>query len=738
MGLTESLTRRFWNRADYNDHLNQIRQYSDSLKHVRDEELRDYVSQLRETAPMTLNGEDRMYRLFAVVKEAVRRVHGFELHDVQLTGGFRMAQGHIVEMATGEGKTVTVALPASWYALQNKGVHVMTSNAYLAERDYEHMKPVYEMLGLSVGLNGSGIDVKSKKQAYQQDITYGIFNEFGFDYLRDHLVYDGRQRVQRVLSYAIVDEADSIMIDEGKTPLIIAERNKEPSEWYAICADLVCDFNINDDYELDYETKQVSLTDSGIERAERDFGIGHLFDLVNAHVLHILDQSLQALIIMKRDSDYIIEDQEMKIIDSFTGRVLEGRLFNEGLHQAIEAKEKIPLSMENSVLGEISVQQYLSLYEVVIGMTGTIKRDEEEVRRRFGISITVIPTAKPVRRKDERDLICQSIDEKWEAVLREITTCHQVGQPVLIGTMTIAQSEELARKLEREAIPFQLLNAKNEREEAGIIANAGQYGAVTVATNMAGRGTDIRIGEGVAELGGLYVIGTERHESRRVDDQLRGRSGRQGEPGQSRFIVSLEDDLILRYTNENDRLRKRPEFLFKQAQQRAENRAQEVRTYLACLDSVVGEQRQRIYAHRNELWQKGSLRSILNRHVIEYIQSDMGPISINETIDLERWPAYWQAALHSPRLKHFIPVWHKRYLRMLDRHWLSHLERLRDLMWSVHYQTYAQEDPIRMFRNVAYEQFAEMQRHLTKQIGEWMLGQALPNLLEGKGGRTDG
>ncbi|WP_379156274.1 accessory Sec system translocase SecA2 [Paenibacillus sp. sgz5001063] len=738
MGLTRSLTRGLWKRTDANAHLNLIRQYGESLKQSRDEELSFFVDQLRENAQVALHEEDRTYRLFALVKEAVRRVHGFELHDVQLTGGLRMAQGQIVEMATGEGKTVTVALPASWYALQNKGVHVMTTNAYLAERDYGHMKPVYEMLGLSVGLNEVGMKVESKKLAYRQAITYGIFNEFGFDYLRDHLVYDGRQRVQRPLSYTIVDEADSIMLDEGKTPLIIADRNKEPSEWYTVCADLVCNFNINDDYEVDVETQQVSLTDSGMERAERAFGIGPLYDLKNSQVLHILDQSLQAFFIMKRDSDYIIEGQQMKIIDSFTGRILEGRLFNEGLHQAIEAKEQIPLSMENSVLGEISVQQYLSLYERVTGMTGTIKRDEEEVRRRFGLQVAAIPTAKPVRRKDGRDLICQSRDEKWEAVLQAIKTCHQAGQPVLVGTRTIVQSEELAHKLEQEAIPFRLLNAKNEREEAEIIADAGQYGAVTVATNMAGRGTDIRMGEGVAEVGGLCVIGTERHESRRVDDQLRGRAGRQGEPGQSRFIVSLEDELILRYTNENDRLRKRPELLFKQAQQRAENRDQEVRTYLSRMDSVVGEQREQIYAHRNELWQKGALRATLNRHVVEYIQSDMRDSSINETIDLERWPAYWHAALTSPRLKHFIPVWHKRYLRMLDRHWINHLERLRDLMWSVHYQTYAQEDPIRMFRNAAYEQFAEMQRHLTRQIGEWMLGQALPNLLEGKGGQGDG
>ncbi|MFD0960051.1 preprotein translocase subunit SecA [Paenibacillus chungangensis] len=736
--LPASLARRLWNRSHSNGHLNLIRQYGDSLKHVRDEELGRFVRQLGANAAPALNDEDRMCRLFAAVTEAVNRVHGFELHDAQLIGGLRMAQGHMVEMATGEGKTVTVALSASWYALQDRGVHVMTTNAYLAERDYEHMKAIYEMLGFSAGLNESGSDTESKKYAYRQAITYGVFNEFGFDYLRDHLVYESGKRVQRALAYAIVDEADSIMIDEGKTPLIIADRDKIPSEWYGICAELIRGFVINDDYDADFRTKQASLTDSGIERAERALGVGSLYDLANAQVLHILDQSLHAHVMMERDRDYIIDDQQMKIIDSFTGRVLEGRLFNEGLHQAIEAKERLPLSLENNVLGEISVQQYLSLYERLTGMTGTIKTDEEEIERRFGLSVSVIPTARPVRRLDERDYFCRTKEEKVEVILREVKACHQVGQPVLIGTTTIAQSEELARNLRQAHIPFRLLNAKNEREEAGIIAEAGQYGAVTIATNMAGRGTDIRLGPGVDELGGLYVIGTERHESRRIDNQLRGRAGRQGDPGRSKFIVSLEDELIVRYGEQDGIHRKRPEHLFKHAQKCAESSGQELRSYLAGMDAVTGEQRRSFYAHRNELWQRGSLRTVLNRHVEAYIQSGRQLSVHSEAIDPERWPFYWQQVLQSPRLRGFIRVWHKRYLKMLDRYWISHMECLRELMWSVHYQSYAQEDPIRVFRQAAYDQFAEMQRHLTDEVAEWMLGQAVPRLLKGKGGRADG
>ncbi|WP_256762418.1 DEAD/DEAH box helicase [Cohnella sp. WQ 127256] len=733
MGFTENLMKRVRSRSNSNDHLNLIRQYSDPLKHVRDEELSHFVSQLRGTDSIALDDEVRIYRLFAAVKEAVKRVHGFVLHDVQLTGGLRMAQGHIVEMATGEGKTVTLTLPASWYALQNQGVHVMTANAYLAERDYNQMKPVYEMLGLSVGLNLSGMEIEEKKQAYRQDITYGVFNEFGFDYLRDHLVYNGKHRVQRALSYAIVDEADNVLIDEGKTPLIVADLKDTPSEWYTICAELVGNYKIDDDYELDFTAKQVTLTDAGTLRAERFLEIDNLFDLAHANVLHILDQSLQAHYMMNRDADYIVEDQTMKIIDSFTGRVLEGRLFNEGLHQAIEAKERIPLSPENKVLAEISVQQYFSMYERLIGMTGTIKTDEEEVKQRFGLSISIIPTAKPVQRKDERDLIVASRQEKLEAVLREVKACHITGQPVLIGTTTIAQSEVLAERLKEAAIPFRLLNAKNEQEESGIVANAGQYGAITIATNMAGRGTDIRIGEGIAELGGLYVIGTERHESRRIDNQLRGRAGRQGDPGRSRFIVSLEDELILRYTeneSERDVNGNRAELLFRQAQLRAENRTKEIRSFLSRIDSIVHEQRQLIYGHRNELWKKGSLIAFLNQHVVEYIQA-CSPKSMSE-LQLEQWSHDWKAALQSPRFLQFRPVWHKRYMKMLDRHWISHMERLKDMTWSVQYHSYAQEDPIRVFRHTAYEQFAEMQQHMTRQIGTWMLTEALPNLLHGK------
>ncbi|WP_347567791.1 preprotein translocase subunit SecA, partial [Acidaminococcus fermentans] len=496
--------------------------------------------------------DDLLPEAFAVVREASRRVLGLRHFDVQLIGGCILHRGNIAEMRTGEGKTLVATLPAYLNALEGKGVHVVTVNDYLARRDSEDMGRVYRFLGLSVGLIIHDMDYPARKAAYAADITYGTNNEFGFDYLRDNMVVSLDQMVQRPLHYAIVDEVDSILIDEARTPLIISGPGEKSTDLYNIMADVVKNLKEKEDYTVDEKLKTVAPTEAGIAKAEKMLGVKNMYDPENGTDLsHQLMEALKAKALMIRDRDYVVKDGEVIIVDEFTGRLMYGRRYSEGLHQAIEAKEHVKVERESQTLATITFQNYFRMYEKLSGMTGTAKTEEQEFQKIYGLSVYVVPTNKPNIRIDYPDVIYKTKKAKYRAVVKAIEELHAIGRPVLVGTTSIAQSEELSAMLHKKGIQHNVLNAKYHEKEAEIVADAGQMGAVTIATNMAGRGTDITLGEGVAELGGLHIIGTERHESRRIDNQLRGRCARQGDPGSTRFYLSLEDDLMRLFGSDN-------------------------------------------------------------------------------------------------------------------------------------------------------------------------------------------
>ena len=496
--------------------------------------------------------DDILPEAFAVVREASRRVTGMRHFDVQLIGGVVLHRGKIAEMRTGEGKTLVATAPVYLNALTGKGVHVVTVNDYLARRDSEDMGRIYKFLDLSVGLIVHDMDFPDRKAAYAADITYGTNNEFGFDYLRDNMVVDENQMVQRELNYCIVDEVDSILIDEARTPLIISGPGEKSTELYQVLARVVANMEEGEDYTVDEKQKQVAPTEKGIAKAEKMLGIGNLYD--NEHGVdysHQIMCALKAKALMHRDRDYVVKDGQVIIVDEFTGRLMFGRRFSEGLHQAIEAKEGVKVERESQTLATITFQNYFRMYKKLAGMTGTAKTEEQEFQKIYNLPVVVVPTNKPMIRIDYPDVIYKTRIAKYKAAVNEIEECHKSGRPVLVGTTSIAQSEELSAMLKRRNIPHNVLNAKYHEKEAEIISHAGQYGAVTIATNMAGRGTDITLGEGVPELGGLHIIGTERHESRRIDNQLRGRCARQGDPGSSKFFLSLEDDLMRLFGSDN-------------------------------------------------------------------------------------------------------------------------------------------------------------------------------------------
>ncbi|MBE6080917.1 MAG: preprotein translocase subunit SecA, partial [Veillonella sp.] len=488
--------------------------------------------------------DDILPEAFAVVREASKRVLGMRHFDVQLIGGITLHRGNIAEMRTGEGKTLVATLPVYLNALTGKGVHVVTVNDYLAKRDSEWMGKLYRALGLSVGLIVANLDYNQRKLAYASDITYGTNNEFGFDYLRDNMVIHAEQMVQRPLNYAIVDEVDSILIDEARTPLIISGPGERSTDSYYTLAKVVPQLVAGEDYTIDEKQKTIAPTESGIAKVEKMLKIENLYDSANLELNHLLNASLRAYAMMHRDKDYVVKDGQVVIVDEFTGRLMFGRRYSDGLHQAIEAKEGLKVERESQTLASITFQNYFRMYEKLAGMTGTAKTEEQEFNNIYGLEVYEIPPNKPLLRKDLPDLIFKTKKAKYKAVVKDVVERHKKGQPVLVGTTSITQSEQLSDMLLKSGVPHNVLNAKHHEKEAEIVANAGQRGMVTIATNMAGRGTDISLGEGVAELGGLHILGTERHESRRIDNQLRGRSGRQGDPGSSQFFLSLEDDLM--------------------------------------------------------------------------------------------------------------------------------------------------------------------------------------------------
>ena len=529
----------------------QINPLEDGLKKLSDSSLANKTNEFKARLAKGETLDDILPEAFAVIREASRRVLGMRHFDTQLIGGIILHRGNIAEMCTGEGKTLVATAPVYLNALEGKGVHVITVNDYLAKRDSEWMGQVYKFLGLSVGLIIHDLDFNQRKIAYNSDITYGTNNEFGFDYLRDNMVTSRDQMVQRPLHYCLIDEVDSILIDEARTPLIISGPGQKSTDAYYTVAKLVPQLKKEEDYTIDEKQKTVAPTEAGVAKMEKLLHVENLYDAENLELNHLFVQALRAQTMMTRDKDYVVKDGEVVIVDEFTGRLMYGRRYSDGLHQAIEAKEGLEVQRESQTLATITFQNYFRMYDKLAGMTGTAKTEEQEFIKIYGLPVLQVPTNKPIQRKDLPDVIFKNKRGKYKAVVREVERRHATGQPMLIGTTSIEQSEELSHMLDQANIPHSVLNAKYHEREAAIVALAGQKGAVTIATNMAGRGTDISLGEGVAELGGLAIIGTERHESRRIDNQLRGRAGRQGDPGSSQFFLSLEDDLLRIFGGDN-------------------------------------------------------------------------------------------------------------------------------------------------------------------------------------------
>lgn len=593
----------------------KVLNYESQMAAMSDEELKAKTDEFKERYNKGESLDSLLYEAFAVVREAAKRVLGLFPYKVQVMGGIVLHHGDVPEMRTGEGKTLTATMPVYLNALAGKGVHVVTVNEYLTERDATEMGELYSWLGLSVGINLAAKSPMEKKEAYLCDITYSTNSEIGFDYLRDNMVVRAENMVQRPLNYALVDEVDSILIDEARTPLIVSGANAvETSQLYHMADHFVKSLD-KDDYIIDIQSKTIGLSDSGIDKAESYFKLENLYDVENVALTHFIDNALRANYIMILDIDYVVsEEQEILIVDQFTGRTMEGRRYSDGLHQAIEAKEGVPIQDETKTSASITYQNLFRMYKKLAGMTGTGKTEEEEFREIYNIRVIPIPTNRPIQRIDHSDLLYASLDAKFKAVVEDVKARHQKGQPVLVGTVAVETSDFLSKKLVEAGVPHEVLNAKNHYREAQIIMNAGQRGAVTIATNMAGRGTDIKLGEGVRELGGLCVIGTERHESRRIDNQLRGRSGRQGDPGESQFYLSLEDDLMKRFGSERlkgvfERLNMSDEAIesrmltrqVEAAQKRVEGNNYDTRKQVLQYDDVMREQREIIYAQRYDV-----------------------------------------------------------------------------------------------------------------------------------------
>ena len=709
------------------------------------------------------NGEtldDILPEAFAVVREASRRVTGMRHFDVQLLGGIVLHRGDIAEMRTGEGKTLVATLPVYLNALTGKGVHVVTVNDYLATRDSEDMGRIYKFLGLSVGLIVHDLTYDQRRRAYNADVTYGTNNEFGFDYLRDNMVISADQMVQRPLNYCIVDEVDSILIDEARTPLIISGPGEKSTDLYYTLAGIVKTFT-KDDYTMDEKQKTIAPTDSGVAKVEKMLGIKNMFDNDHLDLNHLVIQALRARFMMHRDKDYVVKNGEIVIVDEFTGRLMFGRRYSDGLHQSIEAKENVKVQGESKTLATITFQNYFRMYEKLAGMTGTAKTEEDEFNKIYKLDVYVIPTNKPAIRKDLPDVIYKTKNAKYRAVVREVKKRHATGQPILVGTTSINQSEILSQLLDKENIVHNVLNAKYHEKEAEIIKNAGQKGMVTIATNMAGRGTDIKLGPGVAELGGLMIIGTERHESRRIDNQLRGRAGRQGDPGTTQFFLSLEDDLMRIFGSDNiskfmDKLgmdedepitAKMITRSIEKAQKKVESHNFEIRKYVLEYDDVMNQQREVLYGQRRQVLTADSLRDTIMGMVDDIIHD-----GLDKYADEKLYPEEWDfAGLLAQMQQYFVPknattveelenlsrvevqdklkqiavdLYDERLkeigettmkelekaimLRVVDSKWMDHLDAMDALKEGINLRAYGQKNPLVEYKFEAYEMFEEM------------------------------
>ena len=701
---------------------------------------------------------------FALVREGAKRVLGLFPYKVQIMGGITLHDGNIAEMRTGEGKTLTATMPVYLNALSGDGVHVVTVNEYLATRDAREMGELYNFLGLTVGLNLTGMSSEEKRAAYAADITYSTNSELGFDYLRDNMVVYKSQMVQRPLNYAVVDETDSILIDEARTPLIISGQAEKSTVLYQRADMFVKGLKEEEDYTIDLTSKTISLTDEGINKAEQTFRLPNLYDVDNSALVHHIDQALRANYIMLRDIDYVVDEGKVKIVDGFTGRIMEGRRYSDGLHQAIEAKEGVEVENESKTMATITYQNYFRMYRKLSGMTGTAKTEEEEFREIYNMNVIAIPTNRPVQRIDGHDLIYPSLRSKFRAVVQDIKQRHEAGQPILVGTVAVETSESLSNLLRAEGIPHEVLNAKNHFKEAEIIMSAGQRGAVTIATNMAGRGTDIKLGKGVKELGGLCVIGTERHESRRIDNQLRGRSGRQGDPGATQFYLSLEDDLMKRFggekmqaiwerlnlTDEGDDNFIQSKMLTRQvesSQKRVEGNNYDTRKSVLEYDEVMREQREIIYSQRLQIINeenslekvtKGMIRRTIHRVVESHTLTDQKDWNLEGIVDfahnsicapdelsisdlegksateiegilnekaMEIYKEKQEQLNGDNQMLEFEKVV---ILRVVDRKWTDHIDDMDQLRQSVGLRGYAQIDPLTEYQTEGYERFQQM------------------------------
>lgn len=750
----------------------QIDDLDEEMSKLSDKKLKAKTEEFKERLKNGETLEDIKVEAFAVAREAAYRVIGEKPYFVQILGGLAIHYGNIAEMKTGEGKTLTSVMPAYLNALTGEGVHIITVNEYLAGRDANWMGKIYEFLGLTVGINYREYNQEQKREAYNCDIMYSTNNEIGFDYLRDNMVVRAEDRVQRPLNFVIIDEVDSVLIDEARTPLIISGGQMQSANLYMQADKFAKTLKENDGYIYDPKTKATSLDAEGIKRAEKFFNVKNLYDIEHATLVHFINQALHANFSMKKDFDYVVQDGKIVIVDQFTGRLMPGRSFSEGLHQAIEAKEGVKINEETKTLATITFQNLFRMYKKLAGMTGTAKTEEEEFRDIYNMYVIQIPTNKPIIRQDYSDLIFATEEGKYRAIVKEIKERHAKGQPVLVGTVAVENSERLSKMLKKEGIPHEVLNAKNNAREAEIIAKAGEKGAVTIATNMAGRGTDIKLGKGVKELGGLCVLGSERHESRRIDNQLRGRAGRQGDPGMTQFCVSFEDDLMVRFGTDRTKallqkvgfdgeLSIRSKALSKSiesAQKRVEGNNFDTRKHLLEYDDVINTQRNIIYKQRNEILDSDSIHSLTLKHFRDHISNivnshlidsneltgqDVSEIleTVNENLlkndlSIENLEEFDPQSLidtiydkvveeYEAKIADFPDELKNEFekaisLRVIDTHWMEHINAMSLLREGIYLRQYAQENPLRAYTSEGYEMFDNLIATIDQDISRYL------------------
>ena len=771
--------KRFMKIAD------QIEAKSDEYEKLTDKQLQNKTEEFKKELENGKTLDDILVDAFATVREAAKRVINEKPFYTQLLGALAIHYGNIAEMKTGEGKTLTSVMPAYLNALTGKGVHIVTVNEYLASRDAAWMGQIFEFLGLTVGTNLRDLSPAEKRERYNCDVLYSTNNEIGFDYLRDNMVVRKEDRVQRPLNFAIVDEVDSVLIDEARTPLIISGGAMHSNNQYLDAQRFVKDLKENEDYIIDEKTNSINLTDEGSRKCESFYGIDNMYDIKHSALVHHINQALRANFTMKNEVDYVVQDGKVVIVDQFTGRLMQGRAFSEGLHQAIEAKEGVKINEETKTLATITFQNLFRMYKKLSGMTGTAKTEEEEFRNIYNMYVIQIPTNKPVIRKDMADLIFATKQDKYNAIIKEIKERHATGQPVLVGTIAIETSELISNMLKKERIKHEVLNAKNHAREAEIIAKAGEIGSVTIATNMAGRGTDIKLGEGVKELGGLCVIGTERHESRRIDNQLRGRAGRQGDPGYTQFFVSFEDDLMVRFGTDRfkDLLKAaglgttitlRSKAMTKNvesAQKKVEGNNFDIRKSLLQYDDVMGKQREIMYERRNEILDSDSIHeSIINlikdhiynlvmSHLVdqpELLEFDCSEICEYVNENLLRNSNMKLSEIINKSTDEVIQILEDKIigeyenkikdlpeeivndfekviaLRVIDTHWMEHINTMDHLKEGIGLRSYAQNNPLVEYTNEGFQLFDEMLDTINREITKYLLKAEIKQNLERK------